>query len=101
MFPDLNIRGVIVDAIQVLQGGARFVQKPLYRTEKQREEFLEELPIWFKWAEQCAEDDYWPMNRRNCWLCRMKTICALDPSERQRFLDANFEKAHWNPLEER
>lgn len=101
LFQGLNLRGVIIDAAQLLIGGVRFGRGINYRTEAQREELLAELEWWIRQAERYAEEGYWPMNRRNCWLCPFKGVCSESPENRARALAAQFEKRHWNPLEDR
>ncbi len=101
IFKDLHISGILVDAMQVMVGGSRFVLKPLYRSNERREELIEDIHYWLDQAEGYAEKNYWPMNRRNCWICGFKEICAKDPSSRKMYLEAGFEKSFWNPLEER
>lgn len=101
LYPQLNLRGVAIEGAQVLTGGARFAVKPMYRTEAQREEFWHEIEWWLKQAERYATENYWPMNRTACFLCPFKGICSKEPASRQMYLEGNFQKRHWNPLEER
>lgn len=101
-FPDLPIKGVMVDAAQILVGGSEFGLHPYYKNEEQREEHLGDMREWIKSAERNAENNYWPMNKRNCWLCPLKAVCSLPKSRREGFLASNFEKKErWNPLRER
>lgn len=100
-YPGLNIRGVMVDAVQVLVSGVEFGLHPYYKSEGQREEHLRDIGIWLAQAEMYALQGYWPMNKRNCWLCPFKQTCSLDPSQRAAHLAANFPKrpeGPWNPL---
>lgn len=101
LYPQLNLRGVAIEGAQVLTGGARFAVKPMYRTEAQREEFWHEIEWWLKQAERYATENYWPMNRTACFLCPFKGICSKEPASRQMYLEGNFQKRHWNPLQER
>lgn len=102
MFPDLPLKGVMIDAAQTLAGGSRFARKPYYKTEEHREEHWETLKFWIKQAEQYAEAGYWPMNKRNCWLCAFNRVCQLAPSQRPGVLAADFQKGpRWDPLHER
>ncbi len=101
LFPDLGIKGVAIEAAQTLVGGAKFATQVFYRTEGQREETLHEIGWWLKQAERFAQDNYWPMNKTNCKMCAFNGICSKDPSQRERFLKADFVKSHWNPAEER
>src|SRR5690606_221916 len=54
LFPDLPLKGVLIDAAQTLQGGSKFMRKPFYKTEAHREEHLATLEFWIKQAEQYA-----------------------------------------------
>lgn len=101
MFPNLPISGVLVEGAQALASGARFGYHLAYRNEAQREEYMRDLRYWLDSAERYAEDGYWPMNRANCWLCGFKGVCGKNPASREEILKAEFEKSHWNPLEER
>lgn len=101
-YPALDISGTMVDAVQVIVSGVEFGRMPYYRNEKQREEHLRDIEIWIKQAETYALMDYWPMNKRNCWLCPLKGACSLSPEKRPAFLKANFERREpWNPLQVR
>lgn len=98
-YPNLPIRGVMLDAAQVTTDGVRFGRHPFYKTEAQREEHLETIRFWIRQAEAFAEANSYPMNKRNCWLCPFKNVCNKDPEERERFLRADFTKREiWNPL---
>lgn len=101
LFAPVNVRGVLIEAAQTLVGGAKFSSQVFYRTDAQREEFLKELEYWLGQAEYFAETNYWPMNRTNCKMCSFNGICSKDPTQRERYLQADFTKQKWNPLEER
>lgn len=100
-FPDLKLKGIVLDVAQTLVGGAKFGRGVLRRTEAQREELLEDIEYWVGQAEKFAEEGRWPRNRANCTICPFKKICAKDPSTREGWLAADFHKRFWNPLEER
>lgn len=101
-FPDLNIRGTMVDAAQVQVGGVTFGKHPYYKDEEQHEEHLHDLEVWIKQAEQYALKGYWPMNKRSCWLCPFKRVCSQSPSMRPGYLASNFQKRErWDPLRQR
>lgn len=101
MYPDLDMKGVMIDAAQLLQSGARFGKGVTYRSDTLRQEYLEDLQFWLNQAEQFAEARHWPMNRANCWLCPFKGVCSKEPVQRGQFLLSDFTQRHWNPLEER
>lgn len=101
-YPDQNVRGVMVDAVQVMVGGVEFGKRPYYKTEAQREEHLADLMIWIKLAEQYAVENYWPMNKRSCWLCPFKRVCSQSPEQREGYLKSNHTKGNrWDPGRER
>jgi len=101
------IKGVIIDAAQILADSSRFVRGFTYRTDDQLEEFVSDLEYWFNQAEAYAEADYWPMNDTACDKyggCRFRDICSKSPSVREQFLKSAFEKDienRWNPLKVR
>lgn len=99
------IKGVIIDAAQVLSDSSRFVRGFTYRTPDQLDEFIKDLEYWFNLAESYAEANYWPMNDTACDKfsgCRFRDICSKSPSVREQFLHSTFEKGEkWNPLKVR
>lgn len=101
LYPSLGLRGVMIEAAQVQQEGARFGVGVSYRTDKLREELLTDLRYWLTQAEKFASDDYWPMNRASCYLCPFKGVCNKDPDMRQGYLEGNFVRDPWNPLKPR
>lgn len=104
LFPDLPIRGVVNDAVQMLVDSVKFNKREYYKTEGTRQEHLEFLEFWLRQAEKYAEDDFWPMNKAGCWHCPFNKICSKDPQVRQRYLenDEHIKKQErWNPLKER
>ena len=102
LWPSLNVRGVLIEGAQITKtNGVKMGVGIMRRNDAQRDEFLRDLEYWLSQAEHFARTDYWPMNRRNCWLCPFSEICAKDPSKRQGYLEANYEKREWNPLNER
>lgn len=101
LWPSLEIKGVLIEAAQVTRDSIQFGVGTVRKTEAQRAEWLAEMEWWIKQAEVYATNDHWPMNRRNCWLCEFKGICSKDPGQRQRYLEADFDKQRWNTLEER
>lgn len=102
LYPDLEIKGVLIDAAQTMVGGARFARYPYYKTEAQSEEHLGDIGRWIATAEQYAVDGHWPMNKANCWRCPFKNVCNKDPAARERLLKADFKKEpRWNPLKTR
>jgi hypothetical protein len=109
------VRGVIIDAAQILEDESRFGRGFTYRTPAQTQEWLADLRYWLTLAEQYAVNNYWPMNDKSCdhyrsekddrTGCPFRGICGKDPSVRETFLKTQFtkleEKDRWNPLKPR
>lgn len=98
------VKGVIIDAVQVAVGFSQFKRGFTYRTDGQMEEWLGDLRSWFIQAEGYATAGYWPMNDKSCHKyggCVFRKICSKDPSVREKFLETDFVRRHWNPLEAR
>ena len=99
------IKGVIIDAVQVLTDSTRCVRGFTYRTSDQLDEFIYDLEYWFNLAESYAKANYWPMNDTACDKyggCRFRDICSKSPSVRENFLKSAFTKGEkWNPLKAR
>jgi len=106
------VRGVIIDAAQILEDESRFGRGFTYRTPAQTQEWVQDLKYWLTLAEQYAVNNYWPMNDKSCGHyrsekddrsgCPFREICGKDPSVRETFLKTQFtkleEKDRWNPL---
>jgi hypothetical protein len=102
LFPTLNLKGVLLDGAQTLVGGTRFGRHMYAKTDGMREEHMEMIKFWIDQAERYAEAGYWPMNKTACYLCPFKKICSMDPKERERYLNADFQKREpWDPLKAR
>ena len=103
------IKGVVIDAAQVLiDKPNKFVRGFTYRTPAQLEEWVQDLRITLSVAESYATEGYWPMNDTACDKfggCRFRDVCSKDPSVRENFLKADFNKLEpedrWNPLKPR
>lgn len=98
------VRGVIIDAAQIAVGFTRFSRGFTFRTEAQTEEWLANTKEWLALAEHYATQDFWPMNDKSCHQyggCAFRKVCSKSPEVRQKFLESDFTKRHWNPLEPR
>lgn len=95
------VRGVIIDAVQVLAGGSVFARGFTYRTSAQLGEWLADLRTWLYLAEGFARGGHWPMNDRSCHHyggCVFRGVCSKSPEVRHRFLASDFRREPWNPL---
>ena len=93
--------GIIIDAVQLAVGFARFARGIVNRTKGQLDEWLDDTLLWIKMAERFADDGYWPMNDQSCDMyggCAFRQVCSKDASVRKNFLEADFVKRVWDPL---
>lgn len=98
------VSGVIIDAAQVGVSFTRFQREIIQRTPAQLDEWHRDLLLFLEQAESCAAAHYWPMNDNSCSKfggCEFRPVCSKDPKVREIFLEADFEKAQWNPLQAR
>ena len=102
------VRGVIIDAAQIMADSVRFVRDFTYRTKDQLAEWESDLRYHLAIAKTYAEQGYWPQNDTACDKfggCKFRGICSKSPSVRKTFLKADFvqlpEEERWNPLKPR
>jgi len=98
------VKGVIIDAAQIAVGFTRFSRGFTFRTEAQTEEWLTNTKEWLELSEDYAMKGFWPMNDKSCHQyggCTFRKVCSKSPEVRQKFLETDFEKRPWNPLESR
>lgn len=101
------VKGVIIDAAQLLVEATHYGRSITYRNPDFLAEWMEDLNIWLAMAENYAIAGYWPKNDTACDKfggCRFKAICSKSPTVRDKFL-TNFTKLEpadrWNPLKPR
>lgn len=99
------IKGVLIDAAQILVGSTAFQRGLTYRTDEELEEFLTELETyWFPQARERALSGNWPHNPKACHRyegCQFREVCSMSPSVRRIRLASDFIEHKWNPLEAR
>lgn len=99
------VRGVIVDAAQIMVGFTEFGRGIVDRSEGVLEEWLDDAQYWIDRAHWCAVNDKWPLNDMSCHKysgCEFRSnVCTKDPSVRESFLKTHFSHHEWNPSEPR
>ena len=99
------IKGVIIDAAQILVGSTRFERGFTFRTNVQLDEWLDLVLETISNAQQATRDEHFPMNLTACGNyggCEFRGVCSRSPEVRDNFLRADFTKTfNWNPLEKR
>jgi len=101
---NLPIRGVIVDAAQVLITLSRFRRGTVPRTDSTRNEWFNTTTYYIKMAASYVQDNFWPMNDKSCGMyggCPFRPICGRAPEVREQWLQATFKKRIWDPLQVR
>ena len=103
MFQGFEIRGVLIDAIQTGVTLSRSARQQVKRLNSETEEWYREIKVWIRKLVVDAEAEYFPRDPANCMLyggCDFQRICNRAPSQRAKFLAADFKKRDWDPLGE-
>jgi hypothetical protein len=98
------VKGVIIRAAQIQVGGSRFATAQAPRPAPVLDEWLADFKVWVGLARQYAVANHWPKNDTACndyGGCPFRAVCAVSPSHRKSWLEADFVKRAWNPLEAR
>lgn len=96
-----EIKGVIVDGIQVGVGFARFQRHLVGRTESQLSEWLTDFALVVEEMERAAKSQYWRLNDKACDMyggCVFRDVCAKSPNAREAFIPTQYAKRVWDPL---
>lgn len=98
------VAGVLVRAAQIGVGFTRFATVPVPRSSGVLAEWLEDTKFWIAQAYRFAQAKYWPTNDTACNKfggCPFVKVCSINPSHRQAWLEQDFIKHEWNPLQAR
>lgn len=96
--------GLIVNAMQVGVGFARFARHPVPRTDAQLDEFIDGAIETISRVERAAETGNWPLNETACSNyggCAFRGVCSKPPGARDIWLKADFKPRQWDPLQRR
>lgn len=101
----LPIKGVVVDAAQILVGGTKFSRGFSFRTTEQLNEWYDGAMSLIETVNHAVVENHFPMNPSSCGNyggCEFRHICSRSPSQREPFLRGDFSRGSvWNPLERR
>lgn len=100
----LPISGVIIDAVHLAVSFCTFGRGFANRTPQMIDDWFEDTIFYLNLADKCAQEKHYPQNDLACNLyggCQFKKICRKDPSVRQAFLEADFERRVWDPSKPR
>lgn len=96
--------GVIIDGIQLGVNFSRFNRTVVEFSLEEINEYIESLKHWIKLAMEAGRCQNFPPNEESCQKysgCHFREICAKPPARRQAFLEGNYVKRVWNPLQSR
>ena len=100
----LPVRGVIIDAIQLLADGAQFCRGIAHRSTAQRTEWFQDFRETIDIATQYAERERWPRNQTSCGHyggCQFRPVCSSPPNVRDSVIRRLFTKRPWDPTKNR
>lgn len=98
------VKGVLVRAAQIGVNFTRFRTMQVPRPQSVLDEWLDHTRRWVALAHTYATDDHWPMNDTACTMyggCVFQKVCSVSPTHRRAWLEEDFERRHWNPLQSR
>lgn len=101
---NLPARGVLVRAAQIGVNFSRFAVAQAPRPKAVLDEWFTDTERWIRLAKSYAEDNIWPHNDRSCDKfggCPFRAVCAVSPNHRQSWLEQDFVRRPWNPLQTR
>lgn len=101
---NVPVKGVVIDAAQIMVGFTAFGRSITTRSQGQLDEWHGNAAGWLRMAERFAETGEYPMNLKSCGNyggCAFKSVCGVDPSIRDSVLKTHFEDRKWNPLDVR
>lgn len=99
------VKGVIIDAAQIMVGGSRFERGFTFRTDAQLAEWYDNTMLTIERARLATERNEFPMNPSACGNyggCVFRAVCSRDPGVRNNFLRGDFDQGGgYDPLERR
>ena len=101
-FPSAH--GVIIDGMQLGVNFTRCARSVVEFSLEEINEYIEDLQYWIKSAMDACKENYFPQNSESCQKysgCHFLEICSKSPARRQAYLDGNFVKRVWSPLQPR
>jgi len=102
---NIPVRGVIIDAAQIMVGFTRYERGFTFRTESQLHEWYDDMMRLIERARKATHENHFPMTRASCGNyggCEFRSICSRSPEVRQNFLAASFKQGPtWDPLTRR
>jgi hypothetical protein len=98
VFPD-SVKGVVIDAAQVIVGSTRFARGTTHRTKSELEEWYDGALGAFHAARTATRERRFPQNPESCHNyggCAFRQVCSRSPEVRKNFLAAAFHQPEKN-----
>lgn len=96
-----DVKGVIIDAVQVAVGFSRYERGMTFRTDTQLNEWYDDTMNLIERARNAAHEKRFPMNPTSCnnyGGCEFRSVCARSPEVRAQFLKGSFDQGvAWDP----
>ena len=100
----IPVKALIVDGVQIGATFSRFARAPVERKDETIAEWYSETGTWLGRMEECAASGVWPQNDKSCdaWGgCPFRPVCSRVPSARQKWLEVDYKRRIWDPLQVR
>lgn len=102
---NLPVKGVIIDAAQVMVGFTRFERGFTFRSQPELQEWYDSVMYTIEAAQKAVREQHFPMRPSSCFNyggCPFRGVCSRSPDVRPNFLAADFEQTpRWDPLRTR
>lgn len=99
------VKGVIIDAAQIMVGFTRFARGFTFRTDSELSEWYDSSMYTIEAARRATKENHFPRNPTSCGNyggCPFRSACARSPEVREQFLKADFIKGRrLDPLDQR
>lgn len=99
-----SAHGVIIDGIQLGVNFSRFARQVVSYSLEEINEYVLNLQQFIKQAMDLSAEGIFTPNETACNNysgCHFRDICSKPPARRELFLNGNFAKRTWNPLNKR
>lgn len=95
------VKGVIIDAAQILAQSVRFERGITTRSKDQLDEWFNSTIQFLEMVQHLSEQEFFPMNPNSCFNyggCPYKSLCSVSPRLRKNYIKSDFESHRWDPL---
>lgn len=102
---NMPIKGVVIDAAQIMVGFSRFERGITLRSEDELSEWYDDTMYTIERTQRATVENYFPRNTTACGNyggCQFRAACSRPRSVREQFLLADYVRGErWDPLKAR